>query len=89
MVQWHPCQRRTRPALRGQASATDIASVSPGQVSRFACLPQDRRMLGSQAYVQGIERRPARALSGALKHRTKHDERVIVYGYAGDPCTIR
>ena len=39
----------------------------------FAWFPQDRRMLGSQAYVQGIERRPAMALPGALKHRAKDD----------------
>ena len=46
-------------------------------------------MLGSQAYVQGIERRPARALSGALKDRAKDDGRGMSYGYAGDPGKIR
>ena len=36
-----------------------------------------------------LERRPARALSDALKHRAKGDGGGIGYGYTGDPGKIR
>ena len=42
----------------------------------------------SEGFVT-LERRLARALSGALKHRAKDDGRGIGYGYARGPGKIR